>query len=80
MIFRFFDEFGATIQVLEINALGDNSVQVLTFDRRDVRRFELFLEGSGALARLEMVPCPLLINLDETPFGAPRAAQPPRPT
>ena len=72
---RFYVGDAMTLETIPLADLGDNSVQVLTFDRRDVRRFELFLEGSGALARLEMVPCPLLINLDETPFGAPRAEQ-----
>ncbi|MFT6107870.1 MAG: hypothetical protein ACJA2W_000779 [Planctomycetota bacterium] len=69
---RFYVGAAMTLETIPLVNLGDNSVQTLTFDKRDVRRFELALAGSGALARLGMVPCPLNVNLDETPFGGPR--------
>ncbi|MEM9802232.1 MAG: hypothetical protein AAGA20_18040 [Planctomycetota bacterium] len=72
---RFYIGDAMTLETIPLADLGDNSAQTLTFDKRDVRRFELFLEGSGALARLEMIPCPLLVNLDEEPFGKPRLEQ-----
>ncbi len=69
---RFYIGDAMTLETIPLVNLGDNSVQTLTFDKRDVRRFELALAGSGALGLLEMVPCPLNVNLDETPFGGPR--------
>ncbi|QDV05417.1 hypothetical protein Poly30_09140 [Planctomycetes bacterium Poly30] len=72
---RFYVGAAMTLETIPLMNLGDNSIQTLTFDKRDVRRFEVAFGGSGALARLGMVPCPLNINLDETPFGGPRAEQ-----
>ncbi|QDV05415.1 hypothetical protein Poly30_09120 [Planctomycetes bacterium Poly30] len=69
---RFYIGDTMSLETIPLTNLGDNSLQTLTFDKRNVRRFELVLGGSGALARLGMVPCPLLVNLDENPFGAPR--------
>ncbi|MFT5733071.1 MAG: hypothetical protein ACJA2W_000781 [Planctomycetota bacterium] len=72
---RFYIGSAMALETIPLTNMGDNSVQTLTFDKRDVRRFELVLGGSGALGRLGMVPCPLLANLDENPFGSPRSEQ-----
>lgn len=69
---RFYIGNSMTLETIPIANIGDNSVQTITFDKADVRRFEVALAGSGAVARLEMVPCPLVVNLDESPFGVPR--------
>jgi hypothetical protein len=69
---RFYIGAAMALEVIPLVSLGDNSVQTLFFDKRDVRRFELVLSGSGALAHLGMVPCPMRLDFNETPFGRPR--------
>ncbi|QDV06045.1 hypothetical protein Poly30_15490 [Planctomycetes bacterium Poly30] len=68
---RFYIGAAMTLETIPVPFQGDNGVQTLTFDKRDVRAFELVLGGSGAIARLGMVPCPIIVNLDETAFGKP---------
>ncbi|MFT5733116.1 MAG: hypothetical protein ACJAZN_000186 [Planctomycetota bacterium] len=68
---RFYIGETMTLETIPVPFQGDNGVQTLTFDKRNVRAFELVLGGSGAIARLGMVPCPMIVNLDETPFGKP---------
>lgn len=68
---RFYIGDSMTLETIPVPFQGDNGVQTLNFDKRDVRRFELVLGGSGGIARLQMVPCPLVVNFDETPFGRP---------
>ena len=52
----FYDEFDNFITSLAMAPLGDNSVQTLAEEIRGVRRIEVFLSGSGALADLEVCP------------------------
>lgn len=47
------DVWGATLQVVPLEPLGDNSLQEVPLDVMGVRRFELWLGGSGALVDLE---------------------------
>lgn len=72
---RFYIGAAMTLEVIPLDDLGDNSVQTVTFDKHDVRRFELVLGGSGALAHLGMVPCPMILDFDESPFGRPLGLQ-----
>ena len=55
-----FDADGLLIATQPVPALGDNSVQDVFIDMPGVRRFELHLGGSGALAGLEFCPEPVL--------------------
>lgn len=59
-------------ETLSILSLGCDSVQRVTFLESDVDRFEVFLRGSGAVARMELVTCPRVVNFDETTLGVPR--------
>lgn len=68
---RFYIGAALTLETIPIPFQGDNGVQTLLFDKLDVRRFEVVLGGSGAIGRLGMIPCPMLVDLDETPFGKP---------
>ena len=58
-------------EVMPVLSLGDGSVQTVSFLERDVDRFEVYLEGSGAVPLLELVPCPRVIDFDETSTGVP---------
>lgn len=57
-----------TIPVL---TLGDGSVQDVITDVPGVSRFEVYLEGSGAIGSLDLDLCPRLINFDENSVGQP---------
>ena len=62
-------------ETMAILSLGDGSVQTVTFQEDDVDRFEVFFAGSGAIPMLELVPCPRIIDFDETSTGIPLAFQ-----
>lgn len=66
---------GGAIETIPIDNMGDNSVQTITFLKDGVVRMDVVLAGSGGLAGLDLIPCPLLINLDETPLGMPHDFQ-----
>ncbi|MFT5285258.1 MAG: hypothetical protein ACI8TQ_001420 [Planctomycetota bacterium] len=58
-------------ETLSILSLGDGSYQRVDFLEADVDRFEVFFRGSGAVGGMELLPCPQLINFDETSTGMP---------
>lgn len=60
-------------EVISIVTLGCNSVQEVSFFEADVERFEVFFAGSGALGPMQLIPCPRVINFDETSTGIPLA-------
>ncbi len=62
-------------EVLPVASLGDGSVQTVHFFEPDVDRFEVYLRGSGAVPMLELVPCPRMIDFDETSTGIPMSFQ-----
>ena len=51
----FFDDDSNLLEAVEIENLGDNSFQELTFDVTDVSRMEINLAGSGALTGLDFI-------------------------
>ena len=58
-------------EVMPVLSLGDGSVQTISFLERNVDRFEVYLQGSGAVPYMELVPCPRIIDFDETSTGVP---------
>ena len=58
-------------ETFSILTLGDGSVQRVEVMEPDVDRFEVYFKGSGAVGRVELVPCPLTVNFDETVTGVP---------
>lgn len=69
------DDLVTPDEVIPILTLGDNSVQVVNFFESDVDRFEVFFAGSGALGPIQLIPCPQVINFDETSTGIPLTLQ-----
>ncbi len=59
-------------EVLDLDSLGDGSVQELTFFEDEVDRFEVFFRGSGGVSNLILDTCPKQLNFDELQFGEPR--------
>lgn len=59
-------------ETLNILSLGNGSVQKIDFYETKVDRFEVFFKGSGAIGRVELIPCPRVINFDETSTGIPK--------
>ena len=62
-------------ETISILTLGDGSVQRVEFNESEVDRFEVYFKGSGAVGRIELVPCPQIVNFDETSTGASLAFQ-----
>jgi len=60
-------------ETLSIISLGDGSVQRVEVMEPDVDRFEVYFKGSGAIGPMELIPCPRLVNFDETSTGVPLA-------
>ena len=58
-------------ETLSVFSLGDSSVQQIFFAEFDVDRFEVYFQGSGAVARADIIPCPRMVNFDETSTGVP---------
>ena len=71
---RFLVGDGLDVVTVGVPNLGDNSVQRMTFDVRDVRAIEVHFGGSGALASLEVTSCPMMTDVSETPYGRPTFA------
>lgn len=63
---------GGPTTTIPVVSLGDGSVQTILFQEDQVDRFEVFFSGSGAVASVELDPCPTQLNFDETPTGEPR--------
>lgn len=59
-------------ETFTIVSLGDGSVQRVDFLETDLDRFEVYFAGSGAIAGVDLIPCPRVINFDETSTGIPR--------
>jgi len=57
--------------VIPIISLGDGSVQRVDFFQEDVERFEVYLQGSGAVGRFDLVPCPRILGFNEDSTGHP---------
>jgi len=57
--------------VIDIPVVGDGELQTLIFNQPNVTRVELVLAGSGAVVGVCGIPCPRVINFDESPFGRP---------
>lgn len=57
--------------VIPIISLGDGSVQRVDFFQEDVDRFEVYLQGSGAVGLLDLVPCPRILGFNEDSTGHP---------
>jgi len=68
---RFYTDLLSPPDVLTVPNVGDNSVQKLTFAKTGIVRIDLALAGSGGIAEMELVPCPLLVNFDERTLGQP---------
>lgn len=62
-------------EVFDIVSLGDGSVQRVDFFEANLDRFEVFFQGSGAVGPIELIPCPRVVNFDETSTGIPRDFQ-----
>jgi len=62
-------------ETFSIVTLGDGSVQRVEVREPDVDRFEVYFKGSGAVGRVELLPCPQVVNFDETSTGVPLAFQ-----
>lgn len=59
-------------ETIHVLSLGDGSVQRIEFYEPDVDRFEVFFYGSGGVGPIDLVPCPTIVNFDETSTGIPR--------
>ncbi|MBK8976535.1 MAG: hypothetical protein IPM29_11510 [Planctomycetes bacterium] len=70
---RFYRNGNLTVpdETIAIASLGDGSVQTVTFMEEGVDRFEVFLQGSGAVADLTIDTCPTQLSFDETSTGVP---------
>ena len=53
-------------------SLGDGSVQRVDFMEMEVERFEVYFQGSGALANVDLDVCPELTSPEEFTLGEPR--------
>jgi len=61
---------GATlVSQIMVSSLGDNSKSVIGLPAVAADLFEIHLFGSGAIAQLDLVPCPARIDFDETSTG-----------
>ncbi len=63
-------------EVIPVFSLGDGSVQTLHFFESGLDRFEVFLKGSGAIPMLELIPCPRILDFDESSTGIPLGLKP----
>lgn len=69
---RFWEEGAvAPSNVIPVVNVGDNGVQTIHFLEQGIVRMDVFFAGSGAIGGLELEPCPILLNFDETPTGIP---------
>ena len=50
---------------------GDNARQALGFGADEVRELQVEFSGSGAIAELVLMPCPVRVGFDTTTTGAP---------
>ena len=57
--------------VIDVPVMANGAVQTLTFDQPNVTRLEVLMAGSGAVVGVCGLPCPRVINFDESPFGRP---------
>jgi len=66
-----FHHTGGGMETIPVPNLGDNSVQRLVFHQEDLTRMEVAFGGSGAIAGVEIAPCPIVLTFEESPFGIP---------
>jgi hypothetical protein len=62
--------------VIDIPAAPNGKIQTLTFNQTNVTRLEIAMAGSGGIIGVCGVPCPRVINFDESPFGRPLGLEP----
>jgi hypothetical protein len=62
--------------VIDIPAAPNGKLQTLTFNQSNVTRLEIAMAGSGGIVGVCGVPCPRVINFDESPFGRPLGLEP----
>jgi hypothetical protein len=57
--------------IVPVIDVGDNGIQEVFVGLDNVTRMDLILGGSGAIAELCLVPCPITVDFDETTTGMP---------
>ncbi len=56
---------------IQIPGLDDNNLQVALPEALRLDRLEVDFSGSGAVARIDYLPCPRVVNFDESTTGRP---------
>ncbi len=59
-------------ETMDIDSIGDGSVQEITFLESELDRFEIFFRGSGAVSNIVADTCPKQLSFDEFQYGKPR--------
>lgn len=62
---------GGAVTTFPLVDVGDNGVQTINIRLTMVTKLELDLGGSGALAEVMLLPCPIIADFNEGPLGAP---------
>lgn len=63
---------GSPVHDVTVLPMGDNNVQVLFLDPfLELDRLEVELPGSGAVAQVNFLPCPIVVDFDATTTGNP---------
>ncbi|QDV09920.1 hypothetical protein Poly30_54810 [Planctomycetes bacterium Poly30] len=67
---------GALVENLFVPGLDDNNVQIVPLDSATrIDELQVEFSGSGAVAEVEFLPCPLHLNFDESTTGIPFGRQ-----